>query len=112
MRYLEITVPIVPRGLVNQRDIASGVKRAEQALAPVVVRIRYSIGPDWTGDQSIFFRIILSDAASRPERLRKIVQRIESRILREVKAEELGLQTYFNFRSLSEQAELKEPSWA
>ena len=104
-------MPIVPSGLVKQRELASSVKRAEQALTPEVVCIRYSIGPDWTGDRSIFFRIILSDAASRPERLRKIAQRVENRILREVKAEDLGLQTYFNFRSLSEQAELKDPAW-
>ena len=103
-------MPILSSGLVNERDLASAVKRAEKALAPVVVRIRYSIGPDWTGDRSIFFRIILSDAVSRPERLLKIAKRVEN--LKEAKAEELGLQTYFNFRSLSEQAELKEPSWA
>jgi hypothetical protein len=28
-----------------------------------------SVSPDWTGDRSIFFRIIVSDAASRPEGL-------------------------------------------
>ena len=105
-------MPLVPSGLVKQRELASGVKRAEQALAPDVVRIRYSVGADWTGEQSIFFRIILSDAVSRPERLLKIVQRVESKLLKEVKAEELGLQAYFNFRSVSEQAKLKEPSWA
>ena len=101
----------MPSGLVKQRELASGVKRAEQALAPDVVRIRYSVGTDWTGEQSIFFRIILSDAVSRLERLRKIAQRVESKLLKEVKAEDLGLQTYFNFRSLSEQAELKDPAW-
>jgi hypothetical protein len=54
-----------PSGWVNQAQIASSVKRAEAALAPDVVRIRYSFGNDWTGDPSIFFRIVLSDDSSR-----------------------------------------------
>jgi hypothetical protein len=35
-----------------------------------------------------------------------------SRFRNEVDAEQLGLHSYFNFRSLCEQAELKEPAWA
>jgi hypothetical protein len=66
---------------------------------------------DWTGEQSLFFRIIISDAAAAPNRLRETTQRISRKILTEIKAEELGLQTYFNFRSQSEQAKLKEPAW-
>ena len=43
--------------------------------------------------------------------LGETTQRIMSRILREIQADELGLQTYFNFRSQSEQARLREPAW-
>ena len=105
------TVPIVPRGLVDQSKIRAGVQRAERALPPDVIRIMYSFGEDVQGNVSLFFRIILSDAASAPNRLRQTTQRITSEVLTEIKAEELGLQTYFNFRSRSEQATLKEPSW-
>jgi hypothetical protein len=71
----------------------------------------YSFAEDWQGNVSLFFRIVIADAAAAPTRLRNTTQRSIEKILREVKADELGLQTYFNFRSKSEQAELREPFW-
>lgn len=105
-------VAYVPRGFVNQREIEAGVQRAAQALAPAVVRIRYDFGSDWTGDPSIFFKIVLADEAAKKPRLSDTAQRISLILMREVKAEEQGLHAYFNFRSLSEQAQLNEPAWA
>jgi hypothetical protein len=104
-------VPIASGGLIDQGKVAVGVRRAERALALDVIRIMHTFTPDWTGEQSLFFRILLSDAASAPNRLRQTTQKIEARILAESKAEELGLQTYFNYRSKSEQAKLREPIW-
>jgi len=105
-------VPIVQQpGLVDHAKVKAGVKRAERALAPDVVRIMYSFTVDWTGEQSLFFRVLISDRASAPHRLRETTQRITARVLQEIKAEELGLQTYFNFRSKSEQEQLREPFW-
>ena len=71
----------------------------------------YSYETDWTGEYSLFFRILLSDSASAPNKLRQTTQKIMAKILNEVKAEELGLPTYFNFRSESEQAGLREAAW-
>jgi hypothetical protein len=104
-------VPIVPRGLVDQVKIKNGVQRAKRALSPDVIRIVYSLAEDWTGQHSLFFRVILSDKASAPHRLPETTQRVSSRILTEIHVHELGLQTYFNFRSESEQAKLREPAW-
>ena len=104
-------MPIVPRGLVDQSKIRAGVQRAERALAPDVIRIMYSFAEDVQGNISLFFRIVITDAAASPERLRETTQRIIAKVLREIKSEELGLQTYFNFRSKSEQAMLREPFW-
>jgi hypothetical protein len=105
-------VPIVSKGFVNQSEIESGVQRAVRVLAPAVVRIRYSLDTDWSGDPSVFFRVVLSDEASTKAQLSEIAQRVALTILNEVKAEELGLHSYFNFRSLSEQESLREPAWA
>jgi|SRR5580692_10817926 hypothetical protein len=104
-------VPIVPRGLVDQSKIRAGVQRAERALAPDVIRVMYSFAEDVQGDISLFFRIVISDSAAAPNRLRETTQRIIAKVLREIKAEELGLQAYFNFRSKTEQATLREPFW-
>jgi hypothetical protein len=97
--------------LVDQGKIRAGVQRAERALAPDVIRIMYAFAEDVEENISLFFRIVISDAATTPAKLRETTQRIIARVLNEIKAEELGLQTYFNFRSKSEQAILRDPFW-
>jgi hypothetical protein len=104
-------VPIVPRGLVDQAKIMAGVRRAERDLAPDVIRIMCSFAEDVQGNFSLFFRIVISDAISTPANLRETTQRIIAKVSRLIKSEELGLQTYFNFRSESEQAVLRDPLW-
>ena len=103
---------IVSSGLVSQRKLTAGVERARRALSADVVRIRYDIGTDWIGTPSVFFRIILTDKASKPENLREVAQRVSLKLMNEAKTDESGLHAYFNFRSRSEQAKLKEPAWA
>ncbi len=102
----------VPSGIVRQAEIAAGVAAVEKELAPDVVRIRHDIGPDWSDESSIFFRIVLSDEASREARLAEVTRRAASRLLREIKPAELGLLPYFSFRSQSEQEMLQEEAWA
>lgn len=102
----------VPSGVVKQGEIAAGVAAVQRELAPDVVRIRYDIGPDWSDEWSIFFRIVLSDDASREGRLAEITQRVASRLSDELKLAELGLRSYFSFRSQSEQRSLREKAWA
>jgi hypothetical protein len=103
-------VPIVPRGLVDLQ-VKRGVERAEARLAPDVLRIMYSYNANWQGEISLFFRIAISDAASSPGHLRQTTQRIIATISEEINASDIGLETYFNFRSQSEQAMLREPIW-
>jgi len=103
-------VPIVP--VINENEVDAAVQRAAHALAHTVVRIRYEFRTDWTGEPSIFFRIVLTDEAAKRPRLNDIANSIALVLKREVKPEEHGLHTYFNFRSAAEQAELNEPAWA
>jgi hypothetical protein len=105
-------MPALPSGIVNQSKIAVAVRKAANLLAPDVVRIRYSLDLDSTGDDAIFFRVLLSDKASREDRLFETTQRISRKILDVVEPmEKFGLGSYFNYRSVSEQAELKEAIW-
>ncbi len=97
---------------MDEAQIEAGVQRAAEALAPDVVRIRFSLGEDWTGDPSVFFRVVLSNEASRFEHLGKIADGIEAKITKEGKPEEMGLNYYFSFRSEAEQADLREAAWA
>jgi hypothetical protein len=102
---------IVESGFVHQQKIIRGIEKAAATLASEVVRIRHNFGEDWSGEGAVFFRVVLKDTASKRSQLREVARRVSSVILDEVKPQELGLQSYFNFRSESEQAELKEESW-
>jgi hypothetical protein len=97
--------------LVDRGKIRAGVQRAERDLAPDVIRIMHAFAEDVQGNTSLFFRIVISDYAAAPTRLRETTRKIIAKVWQETNAEELGLQTYFNFRSESEQAALRDPSW-
>jgi hypothetical protein len=105
-------VPRVPRVFVDHREVDAAVQRAENALARIVVRIWYDLDSDWTGDPSIFFRVVLRDEVAKGPRLNDIANAVTLTLVREVRPEEHGLHSYFNFRSAAEQAELKEAAWA
>ncbi len=103
---------IVQRSFVNQAELANHVENVARKLAPDVVRIRYDLGEDWSGEPSVFFRIVLADKAVRETSdIYLLSQRITLRIQEEIGLDEAGFQTYFNFRTDSEQAVLKEPAW-
>jgi hypothetical protein len=80
-------------------------------LAPDVVQIRYDIGTDWSGDWAIFFRVLLSDEASRA-RLRDVATQVVWRLDERLDFPSMGLFPYHNFRSVSEQDVLREEAWA
>jgi hypothetical protein len=104
---------IIPMRLAKEKGIAAAVKRAERKLKPDVVWIRFNLGFDWTGDPSVFFRIVLSDEACMgEERFRVLRQRVQETLRSEFDEDELALLPYFNYRSLSEQTEMKERAWA
>ncbi|MBI1355291.1 MAG: hypothetical protein GC160_13160 [Acidobacteria bacterium] len=105
---------MTPRVVIDrkaQAEIKNAVETVQSEWAPDVVRIRYNLGEDWTEDPSIFFRIVLSDEASAPSRLRETSAGVKKRLVEAVDPYDLGLQAYFNFRSSSEQAESGDAAW-
>lgn len=96
--------------ILKQTDIESAVEKAQQWAGPDVVRIRYELGEDWSGEASIFFRVVLTDDAAK-RRLREVANKIKAGLAREIDFESFGLIAYHNFRSESEQAKLREPAW-
>ena len=98
--------------VANEAEIDRRVKEAERKLAPDVAWIRYSLTLDSTGEESIFFRVVLADHASRGKRLRSVTERVESELANVIGFDEFGLHLYFNYRNQSEQAQLREAAWA
>lgn len=106
-------MPIVPKRFVQEKELAAAIAKVEQMLAPDVVRILHTIENDSSGEPAIFFRVLLSDAASRANRLQEVTGRVRALISQQIDPlNSWGLVPYLRFRSQSEQAMLQEPAWS
>ena len=100
-----------PSAVTKQPEINAAISEVVELLTPDVVQIRYDIARDWSGDWAIFFRVLLSDEASKT-RLREVATQVVWRLADRLDFPSLGLFPYHNFRSVSEQAVLREEAWA
>src|SRR5580704_6949711 len=50
-----------PSAVTKQVEINAAIENVLRSIGPDVVRIRYDIGEDWSGQWAIFFRVVLSD---------------------------------------------------
>jgi predicted nucleotidyltransferase len=102
----------MPSTVLKESDIDMAVREAVKELTPDVQWIRHEIALDWSGDRAIFFRVVLSNDASREARLRKVTRRVESVLTEKLNLDESDLLSYFNYRNRSEQAAAREPAWS
>ena len=99
---------ILPRGVAQPAEPGKHLN-ALAPFPPGVVNLRYTIENDWSGDSAIFFWITLSDEAARRPVLSQHSRRITDFITQRLDpVGQWGLIPYFNFRSQSEQAKLRE----
>jgi hypothetical protein len=103
---------ITPAIFVNTAQLHADVRRLAQSLSADVVHINFETGFDVMGFTSIFFNVVLTDEASRPARLRFVTQHVALTLMNQLKTDENGVHAYFNFRSQSEVASIKDPAWA
>jgi hypothetical protein len=87
------------------------VDRIARELAPDVVRIRFKVAKDWSEDPAFYFRVILSDEASRRDRLADVTGLVREKLSDELRLAELDHISYFRFRSQSEQTTLRDTAW-
>jgi hypothetical protein len=100
---------VIARAFVHQAQLHKAVDDLKPTLGPDVVRLTYDLGQDWSGEPAIFFRIVLSNRASRRDQLRNATNQITNMIVQHLQPlEEWGVLPYFSFRSESEQAVLQE----
>lgn len=106
-------MPVIPSGYINQEQLTKEIERATERLGPEVIRVKHSLGTDTSGEPSVFFRIVLTDSASREETLADVTGQIATIFFDELRPyENWGLIPYFSFRSQSEQATRNDPAWA
>jgi hypothetical protein len=84
-------MPIVPTGFIHQGHLDAAIKITIGSLGPEVAHVAYSIGPDSTGEPSIFFRILLSDPYIREDTIADLTRRIATILSDGATYRELGL---------------------
>ena len=93
----------------------NSIRRSTALARPLgrdVVRLRYTLGEDWTGDPSIFFNIVLTDPASRPDQLRSATNQVTQAIEEALEPDaQWGVHPYYSFRSASRGPALQEEAW-
>lgn len=100
-------------GYVDHGQIAAEVDRVRPLLGPDVVRMKHTVGFDSGDDPAIYFRIVITDLASREEVLGLVTGRIEQTLWNELQPyERWGLFPHFSFRSESEQAKMSDSAWS
>jgi len=103
---------MVPAGYIHLGHLDAIVKDASALLGPEVLHVAYRIRPDSTDEPSIFFRILLADAAVQEDTIVDVTRRIADVLLEAVRPlEDWGLRAYFNYRSKSEQDRHKDPDF-
>jgi hypothetical protein len=103
---------ILPNAVANQQQGNATIEQVAHQLPDAVVHVRFDIAPDWSGDWGMFFRIILSDEAIKGGNVRAVTARVERMLLERLDFQSMGVIPYFNYRSQSEQAAMREPAWA
>jgi hypothetical protein len=104
---------VLTKAFLQESEFQAAIARAAEQLAPDVVEIRASLGENWRGDESVFFTVILADAATNRDRLLAVSKRVQRYIEWEVEPlEQWGVLPYFKVRSQSEQADIDRRSRA
>lgn len=101
----------IARAFVEQAQFLSAIARVP--LPPQVVSVKPTLGNDWGGEPSVFFKIIVVDnAVPRPELL-AFTKRISQTIIQQIRPlEAWGVLPYFDFLTQADAARIHEPTWA
>ncbi len=92
----------------------NSLRRSPQvALPPQVVSVTPTLGTDWDGESAVYFQVILADNSIPRPQLLAFTKQISHAIIQQIRPlEEWGVLPYFDFLTQSEQARMKEPTWA
>jgi hypothetical protein len=103
----------IPTGYINTTEVEKAVDQFIQTLGPEVVRVRWNIGNDWSGDPVLYFRVVLADSVAVDRKtFVDAAERVRTTFFEQLQPlENWDLFPHVNFRSNAEEAELKDPKW-
>ena len=101
------------KGIAHAADLQIKLNGIMPKPSPGVVKWRHTFDSDWSGDPAIFFWVTLTDDASKKANLSEATGAFTKAITDRIDfLNDWGLIPYFNFRSESEQAKLKDEVYA
>lgn len=92
-------MPTVPKEWVSPQEISNRIDRLQMQYAgnPLVTRIDYRIGFDWSDDPAVFIDVVLAGKEIAAAELQQLAENIRVDLLRVVRSDEIGLHSYLNF---------------
>ena len=101
------------RGIAQAAELQKTLNGIMPQPSPGVVKWRHTFGNDWAGDPAIFFWVTLTDEASKKDKLSQTTEGFKRVLSERIDFQnDWDLIPYFNFRSESEQALLKDEVYA
>jgi hypothetical protein len=103
----------VPTGFINQTEVEKAVDEFIRTLGPEVVRVRWNIGEDWTGEPALYFRVVLADSVAVDRKtFVDTAERVRATFFEQLQPlENWGLFPHVRFRSNAENAQVSDPKW-
>jgi len=101
----------IAKAFANQAEFFAAVDHAASTLPPGI-SVTPALGTDWDGEPAVFFQIVLADNAGARAQLLALTKQISQGIVQQVQPlEEWGVLPYFDFKTQTDKAKMKEPAW-
>ncbi len=97
----------MPSDVTKQAQIEAAVRDIVNGASTHVINISFEFGKDWTGDWAIFFHVVLRNQASKGAMLGRVTTEVRRRLAEKLRALDVRLVGYSDFRSESEVAEMQ-----
>ena len=97
----------MPSDVTKQPQIEAAVRDIVNGASGHVIDISFEFGKDWAGEWAIFFHVVLRDRASKGMMLGRVTTELRRRIAEKLRALDIRLIGYSDFRSESEVAEMQ-----
>jgi hypothetical protein len=90
---------IIPNAWVSTEEIANRIDRLQTQYAgnPLVKRIDYRIGSDWSDDPAVFINVTVAGNEIVSTELQRLAENIRADVLRLVRSDEIGVHSYVSF---------------
>jgi len=101
----------IAKAFAHQTQFSAAI--AQVALPPQVQSVTQTLGTDWNGEPAVFFEVTLADNSVPRPQLLAFTKEVSHAIINQIRPLEVwGVLPYFDFLTQSEQARIKEPTWA